>query len=82
LYKLLNVREGFDRKDDIIPSWWKAAEAGSIKDYWGKALSKDGLEKMLDDYYEERGWDIETGIPTEKRIEEVELNGFRGMVVK
>jgi aldehyde:ferredoxin oxidoreductase len=82
LYKLLNVREGFDRKDDIIPSWWKAAEAGSIKDYLGKALSKDGLEKMLDDYYEERGWDIETGIPTEKRIEEVELNGFRGMVVK
>jgi aldehyde:ferredoxin oxidoreductase len=28
---------------------------------------------MLDDYYDERGWDIETGIPTREKLEELGL---------
>ena len=80
LYKVLNVREGFNRKDDIIPSWWKAAETGSLKDYWGKPLTKDGLEKMLDDYYEERGWDVKSGIPTKEKLLELKLNEFAEIV--
>jgi aldehyde:ferredoxin oxidoreductase len=28
---------------------------------------------MLDEYYEERGWDIKTGIPTREKLEELDL---------
>ena len=90
LYKLLNVREGFSRKEDMIPAWWKAIEdshtgdAGAPKllDYWGKPVTKDGLEKMLDDYYHERGWDAKSGIPTKAKLAELELEEFAEVVPK
>ena len=40
----------------------------SIQVYW------NGIrQKLLDDYYDERGWDIETGIPTEETLMESDL---------
>jgi aldehyde:ferredoxin oxidoreductase len=36
-------------------------------------IIKDDWEKLLDDYQDERGWDIETGIPTEKTLIECGL---------
>jgi aldehyde:ferredoxin oxidoreductase len=89
LYKLLNVREGFRRKDDVIPSWWRATEIpyrdstgtpGLLKDYWGKIVTRDRLEKMLDDYYDERGWDIMGGVPTRKKLIDLELKEFAEVV--
>jgi aldehyde:ferredoxin oxidoreductase len=88
LYKLLNVREGFSRKEDIIPAWWKAtadshagdAGAPRLLDYWGKPVIKDRLEKMLDDYYHERGWDVKSGIPTKAKLAELELEEFAEVV--
>ena len=89
VYKLLNVREGFTRNDDVIPSWWRATEVpypdgtgtpALLKDYWGKTVTRDRLEKMLDDYYDERGWDVERGIPTRKRLIELGLKEFAEVV--
>jgi aldehyde:ferredoxin oxidoreductase len=89
LYKLLNVREGFNRRDDMISSWWRATETpypdatGSLlKDYWGKVVTRDRLEKMLDDYYDERGWDIQNGIPTREKLVDLELEGFAEVLAK
>ena len=91
MYKLLNVREGFTRKDDVIPSWWRATETpypdatgtpALLKDYWGKAVTRDRLERMLDDYYDERGWDLESGIPTKERLIELGLEEFAEVVPK
>jgi aldehyde:ferredoxin oxidoreductase len=31
------------------------------------------LEEMLDDYYQQRGWDL-TGIPTKAKLRELSLN--------
>jgi aldehyde:ferredoxin oxidoreductase len=28
---------------------------------------------MFDDYYDERGWDIKKGIPTNKKLEDLDL---------
>jgi aldehyde:ferredoxin oxidoreductase len=28
---------------------------------------------MLDEYYEARGWDVETGLPTEEKLRELDL---------
>jgi aldehyde:ferredoxin oxidoreductase len=79
LLKALNVREGFSRKDDKFPPKWlepmkRGDEEVRMKDFLGiKVLTAEDLEKMLDDYYDERGWDIETGIPTREKLEELGL---------
>jgi aldehyde:ferredoxin oxidoreductase len=79
LYKALNVRLGFSRKDDVFPERWfeplETTDRGTMVlcDYFGTPLSRKDCEKLLDDYYDERGWDIETGIPTEKTLKDFGL---------
>jgi aldehyde:ferredoxin oxidoreductase len=74
LYKALNVRLGYSRKDDVFPEQWfkplETTERGTLvmRDYFGTPLSKEDCENLLDDYYDERGWDIKTGTPTEKTL--------------
>jgi aldehyde:ferredoxin oxidoreductase len=46
---------------------------GKIISRLGKALDRDGFERMKDDYYRRRGWDIETGLPTGTRLRELGL---------
>jgi len=55
--RAFNVREGFSRKDDILPSRFlnESPKSGPVK---GQVFE---MEKILDDYYEARGWDKETG---------------------
>jgi len=80
IFKALNVREGFSRKDDKFPpKWFEPLKDGDkqifLKDnYKTEVLTKENAEKLLDDYYEERGWDIEKGIPTREKLEELGLN--------
>jgi aldehyde:ferredoxin oxidoreductase len=77
--KALNVREGLSREDDRFPKiWLKPLKAGGkeipLKSFFGdKVLSEEDLEKVLDDYYSERGWDVETGIPTKAKLKELGL---------
>lgn len=86
LQKLVNVREGFTRKDDKLPKLWemmidnpiKSGTKGSIllREYFGKPVTKDSLKKMFDDYYDEHGWDIELGIPTRQKLMGLGLDEF------
>jgi len=39
----------------------------------GKALEKDKFEKMLDEYYELRGWDKTTGLIKKETLKELDL---------
>ena len=32
------------------------------------------LDIMLDDYYQQRGWDIQSGIPKEEKLKELDLD--------
>jgi aldehyde:ferredoxin oxidoreductase len=79
LYKALNVRAGFSRKDDVFPDRWfeplETPDRGTMVlcDYFGTPLSREDCNKLLNDYYDERGWDIETGIPTEETLVESDL---------
>jgi aldehyde:ferredoxin oxidoreductase len=79
LYKALNVRAGFSRKEDVFPSRWfeplHTTDRGTLMlcDYFGTPLTREDCERVLDDYYDERGWDIKTGIPTEKTLNELDL---------
>jgi aldehyde:ferredoxin oxidoreductase len=72
LARAFNVREGFTRSDDTLPErlMTEPLKAGASK---GHLISKDDLDKMLDEYYEDRGWDIKTGAPTRKKLMELGL---------
>ncbi len=68
LQRLFNVREGFGKADDMLPARVRAVPASgeyaaepdcAIKDYEG----------MLSDYYAARGWDLETGIPGDDKLQ-------------
>ncbi|MBI4287108.1 MAG: hypothetical protein HY671_01610 [Chloroflexi bacterium] len=81
IYRALNAREGFDRKDDRFPQRWlqplKRPDKGDetvLKDYFGIApVTAGDVDAMLDRYYEEKGWDPKTGIPTRKNLAELGL---------
>ena len=80
LYKMLNVREGFDRSDDRVPSVWlepKEAVWGTVvlkTLYTKKVVDEQFMESIIDEYYRERGWDIEKGIPTPEKLKSLQLD--------
>jgi aldehyde:ferredoxin oxidoreductase len=77
--KLLNVREGFDRRHDHIPEAWfqplvRGGEEYRLTDYDRTTdLTRKDLEQFLDDYYDERGYDRESGLPTRAKLRELGL---------
>jgi len=73
LEKAYNVREGFDRKDEAIESFWFKE---SIPDgpHKGKMLDRARFEEMQDEYYVLRGWDIETSWPTKETYKRIGLS--------
>jgi aldehyde:ferredoxin oxidoreductase len=82
LWKMLNARIGFDRKDDRPPKiWFTPLKAGDeefrLSDYYRTTeLNEEDVERMLDDYYHERGWEKETGLPSREKIEELGLQEY------
>ncbi len=75
LEKLFNVREGFSRKDDLPPERWLREPL----DFYGEQkppLEVKEINSMLDQYYQERGWDASVGIPTKQSLEQLSLDNF------
>jgi len=79
LFKMLNVRAGFGRKDDSAPAVWFTPLIGGGKqfhlmDYFKTTtLTRENVDRILDDYYEERGWDKKSGAPTPEKLKELGL---------
>lgn len=71
LARAFNVREGFSRKDDHLPHRVMAdpIPAGPSA---GDRVSYEELQKLLDDYYEARGWNRE-GVPLKARLASLDL---------
>lgn len=79
LLKALNARQGQSRKDDEIPEAYfeplvVAGETRTFRDYYGNPIGKVDTGRLLDDYYDERGWDIKTGIPTRETLLDLRLD--------
>jgi aldehyde:ferredoxin oxidoreductase len=70
--KLFNVREGFGRESDYPPPRFfeEAMPDGPGK---GSKLNREDYDKLLDEYYEARGWDKKTGIPTPEKLRSLGL---------
>ncbi len=73
LSKCFNIREGWTRADDHPPErFFKIAHTkGPAK---GVTLKEDGFQKLLSGYYEARGWNKETGIPTDGTLKKLGLD--------
>jgi len=66
------VREGSRREHDTLPQRFltQPIPDGPSR---GMVITSEMLEKMKDEYYEVRGWDSETGIPTPERLLQLDL---------
>jgi aldehyde:ferredoxin oxidoreductase len=66
LERAFNVREGISRKDDTLP-WRVQHEPIPDGPSKGAFCPPEELDRMLDEYYEIRGWSKD-GIPTPERL--------------
>jgi aldehyde:ferredoxin oxidoreductase len=64
-----NVRHGMGRREDALPGRFTrdALKAGSSKGFVARS------DEMLEEYYQLRGWDSETGWPRKQKLEELSL---------
>ena len=81
LGRLINIREGLNRKDDTLP--WKVMntpipDEGTVK---GAFVSQEELDLLLDDYYEARGWTLK-GIPKTETLKKLEMDDLAGIVAE
>ena len=63
------VHAGFGRKDDILPAR-VMEEPLTFGPYAGAVMDRPSFEKVLDEFYRERGWDPGTGLQTAEGLME------------
>ncbi len=71
LERAFNVREGISRKDDTLP-WRVQHEPIPDGPSKGTFCPPEELDRMLDEYYELRGWSKD-GVPTPERLRSLGL---------
>lgn len=90
LQRLVLLREGWNgRKDDVIldyfynepleevyfdPECLVPSKNGKIRSMKGGVIDRLEFEKMKDEYYSIRDWDIKTGLPTIAKLEELDIS--------
>jgi aldehyde:ferredoxin oxidoreductase len=67
------VREGIDKKDDFLKGKWVKGPVPNGP-FEGNTIEEEKWEKMLSEYYQTRGWDPQTGIPTRETLENLGLH--------
>lgn len=74
LERAFNVREGIRRCDDTLPEKFFGEK---VTEYGITGIDREKFQKMLDEYYQFRGWD-EDGVPTAKKLAELGLDDVIG----
>lgn len=68
LERAFNMREGHgSRVEDVLPRRMMHESLDGLRN------SPEELGQMLDEYYALHGWDVESGLPTRKVLEELDL---------
>jgi aldehyde:ferredoxin oxidoreductase len=69
--RVFNAREGFSRKDDVLPErLFQGLENGALQ---GQGMPREDFEQALTRIYKTKGWDEQTGMPTRERLEALSL---------
>lgn len=72
MMRVFNAREGIDRNSDKLPyKFFNVALKGGASD--GFIVDKEEFESALDSYYQQAGWDVSSGIPTQETLEKLDL---------
>ncbi|MCJ7824789.1 MAG: aldehyde ferredoxin oxidoreductase family protein, partial [Anaerolineales bacterium] len=71
MLRAFNACEGFNREDDTLPKKLFQPLSGGASH--GLSLTEAEIEEAKDLYYEMAGWDVRTGTPTRKTLEELGL---------
>jgi aldehyde:ferredoxin oxidoreductase len=67
LARVFNAREGFSRKDDVLPDrLFGPLENGALE---GIGISRAEFDATMTDLYRIKGWDAVTAMPTRERLE-------------
>jgi aldehyde:ferredoxin oxidoreductase len=79
LMRLVYARRGFTKADelDVSPKYLEAPTAGPAK---GLSMAPY-LPAMIDEYYRQMGWDVETGLPTRDTLARLGIDEFLAAVV-
>jgi len=72
MIRCFSAREGFTREDDQLPRRFmeEPIPDGPMK---GSYIPKETLERLKNDYYSYRGWDLKTGNPTREKLVDLGL---------
>lgn len=71
LARAFNLREGLRRADDALPKrFFEPLQGGRLE---GRSLKREEFEQALTWYYQLRGWDVETGLPTRAKLVDLGL---------
>ena len=69
---MANLRQGLNAAAETLPHKW--FEAPGFKDYASETpLRREDAQHMIQDYYDEWGWDRTSGVPTPARLAELGL---------
>lgn len=72
--RIFNMLCGVRKKDDTLAK--RFLEEPMPEECGPTAGSVLELAPMLDEYYRERGWDVETGVPTRAKLQELGLEKY------
>jgi len=73
MLRVFNLREGFDRKDDILPKKFAKPLQGTGPSA-GVVVDPVEMEKYKDYYYELAGWEKSTGNPSREKLASLDLD--------
>jgi aldehyde:ferredoxin oxidoreductase len=73
LIRMYNVREGMTREHDCLPARMEEPVPGGPAK--GSCITPEMMNKMLDEYYDLRGWS-RSGIPTPEKLKELGLEDY------
>ncbi|MFZ5943037.1 MAG: aldehyde ferredoxin oxidoreductase family protein [Bacillota bacterium] len=69
LERMYNVRLGLGKKDDTLPKRYEEP----LKEGASQGQNFE-INRLLDQYYAVRGWNVDTGHPTKEKLQELGLN--------
>jgi len=73
LYRMANLREGLvPQEHEVAPGQWFGKD-GFRAYLTGEPLKRSETERMIKDYYNEWGWDPETGVPPRQELRRLGL---------
>ncbi len=69
--RLFNLREGFTKSDDRLPKrLHEPIRKGPLSN---KRLTEEQIRQEVEEYYRERGWTVEDGVPTPDTLQRLGL---------